>query len=122
MYNKGKCRCDDCRAAHAKDIAEYYAKRKAEGRPIPKRRYPDSDRHYSMTKLERLAIYERDGWQCQLCDEALDMGAHFNDPMAPTLDHIVPQSVETDHSPGNLRAAHRICNAKRGNRVDDVAA
>lgn len=123
-YKHQKCRCEDCRAANAKAVRDYVAKRKADGRPIPKRRYPDSDRHYSMTKAERVAIYERDSWTCQLCNEPLDVAAHFNDPLAPTLDHIVPQSVSAspDHSPDNLRAAHRICNARRGNRVEYAAA
>lgn len=69
-----------------------------------------------VSRRERLAIYERDNWTCQLCGEPVDRQAHYLDDWAPTLDHIVPQSVALvpDHSPRNLRTAHRWCNSVRG--------
>lgn len=65
---------------------------------------------------KRLAIYERDNWTCQICDEPVDRDADYRDPWAPTLDHITPQShtLIPDHSPENLRTAHRWCNSIRG--------
>jgi hypothetical protein len=38
------------------------------------------------------------------------------DDWAPSLDHIEPQSwaLIPDHSPANLRLAHRWCNSVRG--------
>lgn len=64
----------------------------------------------------RLAIYERDGWTCQLCSEPVDPDLPPSDVWAATLDHIVCQSWtdEPDHSPSNLRLAHRWCNSVRG--------
>jgi len=64
----------------------------------------------------RRAIYERDGWMCQLCDDPVDPDLGQSDLWGPTLDHIVCQSwgEEPDHSPGNLRLAHRWCNSVRG--------
>ena len=63
----------------------------------------------------RLSIYERDGWVCQLCDDPVDRDLHPSDPWAATLDHIECQSWgEPDHSPNNLRLAHRWCNSVRG--------
>lgn len=64
----------------------------------------------------RLAIYERDDWTCQLCREPIDREVHYLDDWAPSLDHIEPQShaLIPDHSPTNLRTAHRWCNAVRG--------
>jgi hypothetical protein len=63
----------------------------------------------------RLAIYERDGWTCQLCLEPIDSTLGPSDPWAATLDHIVCQSwgQEPDHSDENLRLAHRWCNSVR---------
>lgn len=116
-YKSKGCRCNPCRDANAKAQREFKAKRKAAGRPhVRKVVY----RRYSLSSEQRLAIFERDDWTCQICLLALDRSAHWNDPMAPTLDHIVPQSLSDapDHSPNNLRAAHRRCNASRGNRVD----
>lgn len=68
---------------------------------------------------DRLAIYERDGWVCQLCMEPTDRDLMSTDPRndwAPSLDHIEPQShaLIPDHSPANLRLAHRWCNSVRG--------
>lgn len=64
---------------------------------------------------ERLAIYERDGWTCQLCLEPVDPDLGPSDVWAATLDHIVCQSWgdEPGHSPSNLRLAHRWCNSVR---------
>lgn len=64
----------------------------------------------------RMAIYERDGWMCQLCSGQVDRGLNSSDPWSATLDHIECQSwvLIPDHSPGNLRLAHRWCNSVRG--------
>lgn len=69
-----------------------------------------------ISRSGRLAIYERDGWVCQLCFEPVDPGLHYLDDWAASLDHIVPQSrvLVPDHSPSNLRLAHRWCNSVRG--------
>lgn len=63
----------------------------------------------------RLAIYERDGWTCQLCREAVDPDLPPSHVWAATLDHVVPQSwtLIPDHRPENLRLAHRWCNSVR---------
>jgi hypothetical protein len=64
----------------------------------------------------RQAIYERDGWICQLCDEPVDSSLGQSDVWGATLDHIECQAWtdEPDHSPENLRLAHRWCNSVRG--------
>lgn len=73
---------------------------------------------FGITKVRRMAIYERDGWVCQLCHEPVDRTLHWSDNMAPSLDHIECQSwaLIPDHSDENLRLAHRLCNALRGDR------
>lgn len=72
----------------------------------------------------RLAIYERDGWTCQLCFDPVDPDLPPSDAWAATLDHIVCQSWtdEPDHSPSNLRLAHRWCNSVRGAEAYYTAA
>lgn len=79
------------------------------------RKYRQRHGKFAVTEAERLAIYRRDGWVCQLCGEPVDSALHYLDPMAATLDHIVRQSqtLIPDHSEGNLRLAHRSCNSKR---------
>lgn len=78
---------------------------------------------WDVSPERRLAIYERDGWTCQLCGEAIDRAADpQRDDAAPSLDHIVPRSHQLvpDHSDANLRLAHRGCNARRGARLDTL--
>lgn len=76
---------------------------------------------FPISKKDRFAIYERDGWICQLCFDPIDREAHYLDDWAPSLDHIVPRShmLVPDHSPENARCAHRWCNAVRGAGVND---
>lgn len=71
---------------------------------------------FAATPRKRMALYIRDGWTCQICKAPVDPEVPDSDPWSPTLDHIEPQSLALipDHSEGNLRLAHRICNSFRG--------
>lgn len=79
-----------------------------------------------ISRTDRLAIYERDGWRCQLCGEQVDINAAANSAWSPTLDHITPRSRGGSDDPENLRLAHRWCNSVRGDEtyytVADLAA
>lgn len=71
-------------------------------------------RNIKISPKSRRAIYERDGWTCQICLDHVDPEAPTNTTWDATLDHITPVSQGgTDH-PDNLRLAHRWCNAARG--------
>lgn len=72
-----------------------------------------------ISKSDRLAIYERDGWVCQICSREVDKTLHPNHTFAATLDHVTARSMTLfpDDSPTNLRLAHRSCNSRRGNRA-----
>ena len=102
-YRRG-CRCAECRKANAIRTA-------TEVGPLFKFRW--------ISDAERLRIYERDNWICQLCSKPVDLSVHHLRASAPTLDHIEPRSVALipDDRPENLRTAHRGCNSARGNRV-----
>lgn len=71
---------------------------------------------FKISPKARNAIYERDGWVCQLCSNPVNPTLHYLDDWSATLDHIIPQSrmLIPDHSPSNLRLAHRWCNSARG--------
>lgn len=77
-----------------------------------------ADPRFRIAASARLALYERDGWMCQLCMLAVDPTAHYLSPRAPTLDHIQPRARGGSDFPGNLRLACRDCNNKRGTNVD----
>jgi 5-methylcytosine-specific restriction endonuclease McrA len=64
-------------------------------------------------KIDRLAIYERDGGKCHICGKRVakkDM----------SLDHLTPIARGGDHVKLNVRLAHLSCNVKRG--VDRIPA
>lgn len=94
----------------------------AERRRLLAERVSTSESYY-IPKAVRLAVYERDGWVCQLCLEDVDPDLHYSDIWSATLDHIICRSwtTEPDHSEGNLRLAHRWCNAVRGNESHHAA-
>lgn len=71
----------------------------------------------NVSRAQRLEIYERDAWTCQICDRAVEPALHPNHTFAATLDHLIPRSHGGSDDPENLRLAHRICNSARGNRV-----
>jgi 5-methylcytosine-specific restriction endonuclease McrA len=73
-----------------------------------------SERIYWIDADSRQAIYDRDGWICQLCFESVDRALSPNDKYAATLDHIEPRLFGGTDEAENLRLAHRYCNSKRG--------
>lgn len=69
----------------------------------------------------RRAVYERDGWECQLCDLPVVREARFPDPWCATLDHVVPFSLGGGDEEDNLQLAHFRCNCQKQDRLDFVA-
>lgn len=67
-----------------------------------------------VAKVSRRAIFERDGWRCQLCRKALKRDAVAPHPLSPSLDHIIPLAAGGTHEPRNVQAAHFSCNTRRG--------
>lgn len=80
-----------------------------------RQRYLATRGQFSVTRRQRLGIYERDGWVCQLCGDPVAQDLDPLDDWAPSLDHIECQSwaLVPDHSIENLRLAHRWCNSVR---------
>ena len=65
----------------------------------------------------RTEICERYGWICQICKEPVERTAHYPNPLAPSLDHIIPVSKGGSSDPSNLQLTHLRCNLKRGNKA-----
>jgi 5-methylcytosine-specific restriction endonuclease McrA len=57
-------------------------------------------------KIDRYAIYDRDGGQCHLCGRSVGRKAFH-------LDHLVPLSRGGDHITANVAVAHAFCNLSR---------
>jgi 5-methylcytosine-specific restriction endonuclease McrA len=54
-------------------------------------------------------IAERDDWACHICGELVTRENW-------SVDHLVPLSLEGEHTRENVKLAHHACNASRGNR------
>ena len=80
--------------------------------------FPHYAGKWSISDTMRQQIYERDGWTCQLCFTPTSRVYSHDDPLSPSLDHIVPNSKGGTHVPENLRLAHSICNSRRGDRAN----
>lgn len=69
-------------------------------------------------------IFGRDGWVCRIpgCGRPIQPGLRHPDPMSASVDHIVPLSRGGDDVAANKRAAHLVCNTRRGAQMheDDV--
>jgi 5-methylcytosine-specific restriction endonuclease McrA len=65
----------------------------------------------------RRRIFERDGWRCQLCGKKVRRNASVPDPLAPTIDHIVPVAEGGSHEPANVQCAHFRCNCLKSDGV-----
>lgn len=68
--------------------------------------------------VNRLAVFEEDGWRCYLCGEATPrelMGTTHD--LAPELEHVVPLSLGGAHARSNVRCACRRCNLNKGAKV-----
>lgn len=129
-YRAG-CRCDECKAGQAAKMRAYadkvQAERGAHPTTLARRRFKEANGYWPQAGSSawidpqlRQSLYERDGWNCHICGEAIDRGAHWNADRAPSLDHIIPRSstLIPDHSPANLKTAHRVCNSIRGTVSD----
>lgn len=64
-------------------------------------------------------LAERDGSECWLCGEPVEMSVR-NTRRGPSIDHIVPVSEGGLTTPENCRLAHQRCNAVRGTGRSEV--
>lgn len=110
-----KCRCRDCRA-----LAKTKANRKQKQKYG--RNHRQRARHHGVryVSVEVRAIYERDGWRCQICKRKCKRSFVVNKadgrphPRSPTIDHIKSMKNGGHHEPSNLQLACFECNTKKG--------
>ncbi len=73
------------------------------------------ERSAFVERVDATAVFERDGWTCQLCGcktPKRRRGTQADD--APELDHIVPLAAGGEHSYRNTQCACRACNYTKG--------
>lgn len=59
-------------------------------------------------------ILERDGNDCRICLEPVDMALKWPHPFSQSLDHIVPIARGGAHIQSNCQLAHLRCNISKG--------
>ena len=58
---------------------------------------------------------------CGICGQPVDMSLKYGDPMAPTIDHIIPVAKGGHPSDiDNLQLAHWICNRQKSDKIFKV--
>lgn len=67
--------------------------------------------------INHLLVFERDEWICHICKTLIDRRLRGDAWMRATLDHVIPISKGGSHTYDNVKAAHYICNQKKGNQL-----
>ena len=75
-------------------------------------------RSVTVDSFDPIAIFERDGWRCQICGVKTPKKLRGTcKPNAPELDHRIPLAKGGAHSPENTQCACRACNAEKSDKV-----
>lgn len=66
--------------------------------------------------ISKARVFKRDGWRCGICGKPTKRSAKVPEPMAPTLDHIIPMNKINlgPHLYSNVQCAHFECNWRKG--------
>ena len=76
---------------------------------------------YNKYKMSARQLAERDGTDCGICGETVDMTLRRSDDlMCPSVDHVTPRAHGGTHDPENLQLAHLLCNQRKSDRVGSV--
>jgi endogenous inhibitor of DNA gyrase (YacG/DUF329 family) len=67
----------------------------------------------SNTAKVRTAIFERDRYRCWLCEKPINARLKWPHPKSASIDHYIPVAEGGTDDPGNLCAAHLVCNIVR---------
>lgn len=66
------------------------------------------------------ALVERDGTDCPLCGEVIDLTLRYPNPMSRSVDHIIPWSKGGPNELSNYQLAHLRCNIRKQNREESA--
>jgi 5-methylcytosine-specific restriction endonuclease McrA len=65
-------------------------------------------------EVSRDEVMRLSGWTCHLCGERIPKGAIWPEPLFGTVDHVVPLAKGGAHAYFNCKAAHLVCNCRKG--------
>lgn len=121
-------RCIPCSSAKAKayresriEIVRAQARAAGDRRALERRDTAKKRRallrSVTVEDVNSLAVFDRDGWVCGICDTAIPRVTLWPHPLSRSLDHIQAISTGGAHSYANTQASHLVCNMSKGARV-----
>jgi 5-methylcytosine-specific restriction endonuclease McrA len=66
---------------------------------------------------ERRRLYRAQRGRCHYCSRLVRLRGPWDDPLAATLDHVVPRALGGPTAPENLVVACRACNQRKGDAL-----
>ena len=63
-----------------------------------------------------LELSARDGSDCGICAQPVDMSLSFPHPLSPSVDHVIPYARGGSHDMSNLQVSHLRCNHIKSDR------
>lgn len=80
-------------------------------------------RDYAKYKMSARELAQRDGTDCGICGQPVDMKLTRADGLeCPSVDHIIPRARGGSHEPTNLQLAHLRCNMAKSDRLSPSPA
>lgn len=73
---------------------------------------------YTRHRISTTELADRDGVDCGICGETVDMSLVFPDLFRASVDHVVPFAQCGTHDPNNLQLAHLWCNLVKRDRAE----
>lgn len=115
-------RCDRCMRVRDYETVKRWRRQNPDryaelGRQSARRRRARI-RNLPFEVFEDCEVYEAHGWTCWICGWVLDPAVRHPADRAPTIDHLLPVSLDGPHIRANVRPACWECNRTRNNRVD----
>lgn len=81
-----------------------------------RRRKPEGEKRKGTPLVNLSSIGDRDGWRCHLCGKKVDRNLRHPNPLAPSLDHLVPLARGGTNDDANLAVTHLRCNLAKRDR------
>lgn len=69
--------------------------------------------HNGYESYERIHVFVRDCWTCQICFELVDDTLQYPDPYSKSIDHIIPVVRGGPDTFDNVQLAHLVCNNRK---------
>jgi 5-methylcytosine-specific restriction endonuclease McrA len=117
-WAKDRCCSVACRRSRRNELKRATPYSEAE-REKDQRRYARKRGGATGRPVRRGEIAERDGYQCGICGDHVDMALEWPDPKSPSLDHVQPLIFGGAHDPDNVRLTHLDCNVARGAAIGE---